>query len=55
MSLQTRSYLEKLLKGIKKGKPAEGYFSYLNDLESLVELQSGARTTEQFLTLEHLG
>lgn len=32
MSLQTSSYLEKLLKGIKKGKPAEGYFAYLNKL-----------------------
>ena len=45
MSLQTSSYLEKLLRDIKGGKPAEGYFSYLNELKQLIKLQSGARTT----------
>jgi hypothetical protein len=40
MAKQNFSYVQKLLKGIKKGKPATGPLAYLNDLEKLCSVRS---------------
>ena len=42
MAKQNVSYIQKLVKRVGKGKPAEGYFGYLNSIEELVTSKSKA-------------
>jgi hypothetical protein len=39
---------------IATGKPADGHFSYLNEIEKLCNLKSSAKTIEEFSNLDHL-
>ena len=38
----------------KKGKPAKGLFSYINDVDKLCAKKSPAKTVESFIKLDHL-
>jgi hypothetical protein len=45
------------LKQVKKavsGKKCDGFFSYINEIENLKGAKSGAKTAEEFCTLDHL-
>lgn len=48
MAQQVTSYIKKLLKGIGKGRPANGYFEYLNDLDKLCQLKCKAKSVTEF-------
>ncbi len=39
---------------IEKGKPSKGIFTYLNEIEKLCGLKSGAKTVDEFLDINHL-
>lgn len=54
MAKQNVRYIQKKMKRIAKGKPAKGYFSYLNHLGELAHSKSSAKNLEEFVTLDHL-
>ncbi len=54
MAQQALSYIEQTVSAIKKGKPAQGIFSYINNIDSLCALKSQAFTVQQFSEINHL-
>lgn len=54
MAKQNLSYIQKILKQIKKGKPATASLSYLNDLDKLCAAKSQAKTVAEFSDLAFL-
>ena len=54
MVQQSSRYLFKQSEKIAKGKKCEGYFSYMNDTETLCKSKSTAKTIDEFLEWDHL-
>ena len=55
MAKQNVRYIQKKIKKIMKdGKPAKGYFTYLNHLVELCQSKSTAKNLEEFMQLDQL-
>jgi hypothetical protein len=54
LNTQASRYLLKQVKKAMKGKKCEGFFAYINNIESLKKSKSNAKTAEEFCSLEHL-
>ncbi|CDW75768.1 acyl-coenzyme a oxidase [Stylonychia lemnae] len=54
MLQQCSRLIVKTVKGLAKGKKAEGNFSYLNNILGLIEMKSTAKTVEDVLSVEFL-
>ena len=54
MTQQSSRYLLKQIKRALNGEACEGYLSYLNQVETLCNLKSTAKTAEEFGSIEHL-
>ena len=37
-----------------KGKKCEGFFSYINEIQTLIKIKSSAKSTDEFASLDHL-
>ena len=54
MAQQALSLIDQAVSQTKKGKPAKGVFSYLNNIEALCMMKSDVKTVDQFLDIQHL-
>ena len=54
MYQQSSRLLLKSVNQLNSGKKLEGYLSYLNETESLLNSKSNAQTIDQFLEIQHL-
>ena len=54
MAKQNVRYIQKKIKKSVNGKPAKGFFEYLNHFVALCQAKSSARSLEEFLNIDHL-
>jgi len=55
MAQQSSRYvLKQAKKAAKGGEPCTGFFEYINHLDAICKMKSGARTQEEFGSIEHL-
>jgi hypothetical protein len=54
MAQQAARYVLKQVKKVTKGGKATGLFSYINDMDSLCQMKSKAKTMTEFASIEHL-
>jgi len=54
MLQQSSRYILKAVKSVRKGKKVVSLFDYINNIEALLKLKSGAKTVEDLLEPEHL-
>lgn len=54
MAQQTVGYIQKKMLNIATGKPSDGIFTYLNNIDKLCSMKSSVTTVKAFSDLEHL-